>query len=137
MSLKYVINPTTGNMDIVNDFQGSFGFTVDGQSLAISPGNYTDVIIPYNCTITNFYLHSIDAATGVDVSGDCIIDILISGVSIIGTGNKPTLSSSSSDAQNVSGWTSVVVTKGDRLTLTVTSAATCTKIICSVFVTKN
>ena len=97
--------------------QGSFGFVVDGQGIAISPGNYTDVIVPYDCTITNFYIHSINATTGIDLAGNCVIDIVRSGSSIIGAGNKPTLVSSASAAENVLGWTSISVVTGDRLSL--------------------
>jgi len=121
----------------VNSYKGSFGFTVDGGSSPLLVGNFTEVELPYNCVVTDWYIHSIDGSTGADLNGSVIVDVLDSlGVSIIGTGNKPTLSSSASASAAVSGWTDTQFSDGDKLRMYLSSAALCKKIYCSFNVTK-
>jgi hypothetical protein len=99
----------------------SFGITVDGSGSVVTTGSKGFVTVPYTCTITNWYL-------AADQSGSVVIDIKRSGTSIIGAGNKPTLSSAISGNAAVSSWTSVAVTAGDILEFVVDSASTLTRV---------
>ncbi len=116
---------------------GSFGMTIDGQGGVITTNNYTEAEISGAGTIASFYIHSYDSVTGADVPGSVVVDITRSGVSIIGGGNKPTLSSSASQTANVSGWTSTTLSANDKLMLYVVSATTCTKVYVSIRYTKT
>jgi len=92
--------------------------TFNGQEVVI-PIN-TNVIIPATGnggTITNWYIEG-------NLSGSIVIDILKNGVSMSGTGNKPTLSSAITANAAVSGWTSVVFATNDKLEIKVTTAST-------------
>jgi hypothetical protein len=63
-----------------------------------------------------------------DQIGSVVIDVKRSGTSIVGAGNKPTLSSAISGNAAVSSWTSVAVTAGDILEFNVDSASTLTRV---------
>jgi hypothetical protein len=103
-----------------NQITGTIGITVDGQGGVVSTGSKGFVTIPYNCTITNWYVSS-------DVSGSIQFDIKRSGTSIVGGGgNKPLLSSAISGNAAVASWTSTSVTAGDILEWNVDSATTIT-----------
>jgi len=102
-----------------NQITGSTGTTVDGQGGVVSTGTKGSITIPYNCTITNWYVSA-------DVSGSIQFDLKRSGTSIIGAGNKPLLSSAQTGNAAVSSWTSTAVTAGDILTWIVDSATTIT-----------
>jgi hypothetical protein len=91
------------------------GATFDGQGGVIAAGAYIEIPIYFTGTLTNFTIDSYSAADGSAVSGSITIDIKRSGASIIGTGNKPLLSSASTNTAALSGWTSVAVTVGDKL----------------------
>lgn len=100
---------------------GSFGITVDGGGTVISTGSKGYLVVPYNATITNWYVAS-------DVSGSIVIDVKRSGTSIVGGGgNKPTLSAASYATAAVSGWTSTSITAGDVFEFNVDSVSTVTK----------
>ena len=109
---------------------GSLGITVDGGGIAVTTGSKGYVIIPYNATINNWYITS-------DVSGSIVVDIKRSGSSIVGAGNKPTLSAASYATAAVSGWTSTSITAGDVFEFSVDSASTVTKINLVVKITKT
>lgn len=116
---------------------GSASYVVDGQGYAISTGNYTEIKIPYNCTISSFYVHSIDSSTGSDLSGNIVIDILRSGVSIIGAGNKPTLAAAASATGAPTSWTSTTLTADDNLVFFVSSVNTIKKVYCTLKLIKT
>ena len=100
----------------------TFGITVDGQGSVLTTGSKGFITVPYNCTITNWYL-------AADQAGDIVFDIKRSGTSIIGAGNLPTLSAAQSSNTDVSGWTSVVVADGDILEFEITGTpATLTRV---------
>lgn len=105
--------------------KGAFGLTLSG-TLTIGSKGY--VILPYNCTITKWYITS-------DVSGSIVIDVKKSGVSIVGAGNKPTLSGASNNSANISSWTTSVLTDGDVLEFNVDSVATVTKVTLTIKIT--
>lgn len=102
-----------------NQITGSIGISVDGLGVVVGTGSKGFVTIPYNCTITNWYVSA-------DISGSIQFDIKRSGTSIIGAGNKPLLSTAISGNAAVSGWTSATVTAGDILEWYVDTATTIT-----------
>lgn len=140
------VNPTLGVSSLVfvqvtslNSKLAAFGATFDGQGGVITSNNYTEVLIPYSGNVTSWKIHSITPSTGADLSGSIIVDIKRSGTSIIGSGNKPTLTSAAnaSQAANAS-WTSKVVTAGDTLAFYVSgSPTTCVKVLVEINITKT
>lgn len=96
-------------------------FNADGQSATLSTGSKAYLTIPYACTLTNYYI------TG-DVSGSIVIDVKRSGTTIIGSGNKPTLSSAQRNNAALSGWTSVAISANDELEFNIDSCTTITRI---------
>jgi hypothetical protein len=109
-----------GNVPNVDTTPSSFGVSLDAQGAVIGTGSSGSVTIPYAGTINNWYVSG-------DVSGSIVIDVKRSGASIVGAGNKPTVSSSTSANAAVSGWTSVAVSAGDIISFNVDSASTMTK----------
>jgi hypothetical protein len=98
---------------------GEFGVTVDGGGSAIIDGSVGFVTIPYDATITNWYLIA-------DVAGDIVFDIKKGVDSIIGAGNKPTLAAQSNSTAVISAWTTSTLSDGDVLEFVVSSASTVT-----------
>ncbi len=125
----------TSDNRLVSDTQintwniGNFGITLDGIGGVISTGSKGYVIAPYACTIVRWDLIG-------DVSGSIVVDIKRSGTSIIGAGNKPTLSSQVSNGAVASSWTSLAIAQGDVLEFNVDSASTVTRINLSIRVNK-
>jgi len=105
--------------------KGAFGLTLSG---TLTTGSKGYVILPYNCTITKWYITA-------DVSGSIVIDIKKSGVSIVGAGNKPTLSTASNNSASISGWTTSSLVDGDVLEFNVDSVATVTKVTLTIKIT--
>lgn len=104
-----------------NQITSSLGLSVDGMGSVVTTGSKGFITIPYNCTITNWYVSA-------NVSGSIQFDIKRSGTSIVGGGgNKPLLSSAISGNAAVSGWTSTAVTAGDILEWVVDSGTTITQ----------
>lgn len=103
-----------------NQTIGTIGDSENGQGTVISTGSKGFITIPYNCTITNWYVSA-------DLSGSIQFDVKRSGTSIIGAGNKPLLSSAISGNAAVSGWTSTTVTAGDILEFYCDNATTITR----------
>ena len=91
----------------------SFGITVDGAGTTLTNGSKGFVTIPYDCTITNWYL-------AADQAGYVQFDIKRGGTSIIGTGNTPAILGYQTANAAVSGWDSVAVTAGDVLEFEIT-----------------
>lgn len=108
----------------------TFGVTVDGGGAVPVTGSLGFITIPYNCTITNWYMVA-------NVSGSAVIDVKRSGSSIVGAGNKPTLSSQSSANAAVSGWTSVSISAGDIIEFNLNSAATLSRLNLVLKVTRS
>ncbi len=102
-----------------NQTTGTIGLTVDGQGATVSTGSKGFVTIPYNCIIANWYVSA-------SSSGSIQFDIKRSGTSIVGSGNKPLLSSAQNGNAAASGWTSVSVSEGDVLEWVIDSATTIT-----------
>lgn len=106
------------------------GVTVDGMGGVITTGSKGYTVVPYNGTITNWYVVG-------DASGSIQFDIKRSGTSIIGAGNKPILSSAQRANAAVSGWTSVTVTANDELEWVVDSASTIVRANMIIYITRN
>jgi len=107
----------------------SFGITLDGLGGVISTGGKGYVVAAYDCSIQRWDLIG-------DVSGSIVVDVKRGGTSIIGAGNKPTLSSQIINGEVVSGWTSTNITQGDFLEFNVDSASTLTRVNLSIRVNK-
>jgi len=99
----------------------SFGLTVDGSGSACSTGSKGFITIPWAGTITNWYV------TG-NASGSAVIDLKRSGTSIIGAGNKPTLSSAQRANASVASWTSTAITANDEIEFNLDSCTTCARL---------
>lgn len=112
---------STANMRInlgINTITENFSFGIDGGTSVPSTGNLTSTyMVPITCTATTWYISS-------NVTGNAVIDIKRNGESIIGAGNKPTLTNDVKNTAEISSWTSTILTEGDRLTFALDSIAT-------------
>ncbi len=99
----------------------SFGITVDGQGGVVSTGSKGFIIIPYPAVIVSWYIVA-------DQSGSIQFDIkkVINGTStsIIGTGNKPILSSQQRANAMVQGWNITEIENNNEFEFNVDSAST-------------
>ena len=104
--------------------------SIDG-GLGVPPtGIYGIMGASFSCAINAWTI------TG-DVSGSAVVDIKVAGTSIIGSGNKPTLSSQQQASANVSGWTTTIVTLNDILTAVLDSVSTCKRLHIKLEVTRT
>lgn len=62
--MGYVIQATSGGTD-------SIGITIDGNGGVIGTGSYGNILVPYACTITGWYLFEISSTP---VSSSIVID---------------------------------------------------------------
>lgn len=102
----------------------SFSAIFDGSGGVLAGPQYVSVKIPYNCIITDFFIHSINPATGADLPGTMQIDVKRAGVSMIGAGNPPKLAATASQAQTVSHWTRTKITAGDEIFIYINGSVT-------------
>lgn len=123
---EYVDNSLPTSVTIVDKFT----LTVDGLGGVVSTGSKGFVHFPYACTITNWYITA-------DQSSSIVLDLKRSGTSIIGAGNKPTLSSVQRNNAAVSGWTSVAISANDELEWNVDSATTILRGNITVYTTRT
>ena len=134
---QLLIGQTTGNTLAKKSLSGGLTIDKDGvatlavlRSIGISisrasaqvAGSKGSVVVSFTGTIIHWYLSA-------DQSGSIVFDVKRSGTSIIGTGNKPTLSSVQSANATPSGWTSVTVTAGDVLEFVTSGPATITQVM--------
>jgi hypothetical protein len=109
---SFKLSRPNGTSDTVafatNQNIGTIGDSENGLGSVITSGSKGFITIPYNCTITNWYITS-------NLSGTIQFDLKRSGTSIIGSGNKPALSTALSANAAVSGWTSIIISAGDIL----------------------
>lgn len=101
-------------------------FIIDGGGVAITTGVKGYLKIGYSANVSAWEVMA-------DQSGSIVIDILransaVPTVSMIGGGNKPTLSSQQFNVQTPSGWTSAVLQENDWLGFNVVSATTVTRV---------
>jgi len=116
--------------------QGSISFAIDGNGADIIVGSSALLSsLISNGTITNWYVE------GEEASGSIVIDVQrwngSSYVSIIGVGNKPTITTAKYATAAVASWTSAVLAKGDRIRFVVDSISGFTKANLQVFYTKS
>jgi hypothetical protein len=100
-------------------------FVIDGGGNPISTGTKGFLRLPYPALVAFW-------AVMADQSGSIVVDLLrangtIPTTSMIGSGNKPTLSSQQFATAAVSGWTSAILATNDWLGFSVISASTVTR----------
>lgn len=120
----------TDNNTFVSLPAGSFGCPMNGSGGVVSTGSKGFITIPYAFTITQWYV------TG-NASGSCVIDLKVAGVSIIGAGNKPTLTSAQRNNGAVSGWTTTVFTAFTEIEFNLDSVTTLSGIYPVIVCTKT
>lgn len=112
--------------DVING--DSFGLVVDGGGSAITTGSKGTRYIPFDCIITGWDIRS-------DISGNVVVDVKRSGVSLAGT-EKPTLSGATSNQDLVlSTWTTSLLA-GDVIEFVIDSASTLTRATLTMLITK-
>lgn len=99
-----------------NSYTKQIGASVNGLGSAIQVGSIGFSIPSFNGNITSWSLIG-------DVSGSVVVDVRIGGVSIVGAGNKPTITASTSNSASVSGWTSTAVTAGSYIEFVIESVS--------------
>lgn len=127
---KTIYNPFTGRPDYIVNMAsagasiGSIGMSIDGGGSAIVSGSTRSITIPYTCVISSWSI----VADGV---GSIAIDIKKSSwptypilVSMVGSGNKPTLSTQQSNGSILSSWDSSAIASSDIVSFVVDSAST-------------
>lgn len=119
----------TANMQ-TNLLRASVSLTVDGGGGVPTTGSKGFITVPYAGTITNWYIIG-------DQSGSAVIDVKRSSTSIIGAGNKPTLSSAQRANAVVASWTSTAIAVNDELEFNLDSASTLTRINLVVEITRT
>ena len=110
-----------GPIGVTGSAIGGIGLSTDGFGSVLTTGSKGLIIIPYISTITNWYLTS-------TISGSVVVDVKRNGTSIIGAGNKPTLSSGTYASASVSSWTSTSLNIGDVLEFNIDSVSTITNL---------
>ncbi len=118
-----------GPIGVTGSAIGGIGLSTDGSGSVLTTGSKGLIIIPYTSTITNWYVTS-------DVSGSVVVDVKRSGSSIIGAGNKPTLSSGTYASASVASWTSTSLNIGDVLEFNIDSVSTITNLNLVIKITK-
>lgn len=111
----------TGAESSLSNMNHTMGITVDGGISTPTTGSKGFVTIPFSGTLTHWYL-------AADASGSAVIDIKRSGSSIVGAGNKPTLSSAQSGNAAIASWTSVAISAGDIIEFNLDSITTIKRI---------
>ena len=119
----------------VNNNVASIEFIISGGGSAILTGNKGWLQIPFTCTIFAWRILS-------DQVGSIAVDVLRASAafpvtSIVGGGNKPTLSAQQFNAAGPSGWTSTQLNPGDWIAFNVTSATTVTQVTVDLDVSKS
>lgn len=99
---------------------------IDGGGSPVTTGNKGWLHVPFSATIFAWRILA-------DQSGSIVVDILRANngfpvTSMVGAGNKPTLTSQQIAEAAPSGWTSVAVAPDDWIAFNVTSAATVTRV---------
>jgi hypothetical protein len=113
----------------ISDLNSAIGFVIDGGTSTPTTGAYCLLALPYACTVNSWYIAG-------DSSGSAAVDILVAGTSIVGAGNKPTLSTAQTASASVSGWTDVNLAQNDLLTVNLDSISTCKRLNIQLRVTR-
>lgn len=118
-----------GPIGVTGSAIGGIGLSTDGFGSVLTTGSKGLIIIPYTSTITNWYLTS-------TLSGSVVVDVKRNNTSIIGAGNKPTLSSGTYASASVASWTSTSLNIGDVLEFNIDSVSTITNLNLVIKITK-
>lgn len=115
------------------------GFTIDGGGAAITTSNPATggatIVVPAACSITGWVVES-------DATGSIAVDITranagVPSLSIVGVGNKPTLSTQQYASASPSGWTSVSLAKNDVLGFSISSATTVQRVTVTLILSSS
>lgn len=118
---------------------GTVTYIIDGGGATITTGSKGYLTIPFGCTITQWTVLS-------DQTGSVVIDVkrsTYSGfpttTSLVGAGNKPTITTSTKGQAAPSGWAvnGTVITAGDVLEFNVDSITSCQRVTLSLSVTRS
>lgn len=114
---------------------GAIGATFDGGGAALTPGVFTDVFVPFNCTI-------VGATLLADTTGNLVVSVLADPYASfppttdLAPTTPPTITASDkSQDTTLSGW-STAITAGDVVRLGVVSCSSITRATLSLEVTK-
>ncbi len=115
---------------------GMLSVSIDGNGSVILTSKTVTVVAPYSGSITEWSLSgwSSDNGTG---SVSIVLNISKNGVSMIGNGNKPTLTNASTNSAVVSSWTTTSFTKGDTLRVSIESVTSAIGAVCNFITTKS
>lgn len=97
-------------------------FVVSTAPVVLTSGNKGQIHIPFPLTINKWWIMA-------EQSGSIVFDILrannaVPSASIVGTGNKPTLSSAQFNSATPSGWTATTLVKDDFIDFSVSGSPT-------------
>ncbi|NOG70506.1 hypothetical protein HJG45_09000 [Roseicella sp. DB1501] len=112
---------TLGPAAYMTQLTGGLTFQIGCAPGAVIPptGSYGFRTMPYAGSFTSWYIAG-------DTTGSAVVDIKRNGTSIIGTGNKPTLSGAQFGNQATSGWTATSFSAGDQIEIVLSSVSTLT-----------
>ncbi len=105
-------------------------FTIDGQGGTITASNTLygkQYRVPVDCTVGDCLIN-----VGLGVTGSFVFDIKRNGTSIVGGGNKPTVTTNTSSTTTPSGWTSTALVAGDLIEVVGVSNTACTAITLTI-----
>lgn len=129
--MRPIINATGG----ASFSEGAIGATFDGGGAALTPGVFTDVFVPFNCTI-------VGATLLADTTGNLVVSVLADPYASfppttdLAPTTPPTISGSDkSQDTTLSGW-STAIAAGDVVRLGVVSCSSITRATLSLEVTK-
>ncbi len=111
-------------------------FIIDGGGVAITTGNKGQINIPFPANIISWRIIA-------DQSGSIVVDILrafaaVPVTSMVGAGNKPSLSSAQIDTgETPAGWTSTAVVNNDFIAFNVVSVTTVTRVTVILILDKS
>ena len=108
---------------------GTFGVSMDGLGSVITTGSAGFITIPFNCIISDWYLAG-------NIAGNIVFSLTRGLTSIVGAGNKPTLSSQQSASSPIIGWDITVLSVGDLVEFNVDSCSVLTRVNLVIKVTK-
>lgn len=99
------------------------GCSFSGGGGVINISAIATIINTFGGTITSWNI-----AGGYGETGSCVIDLKKNGVSLIGAGNKPTISSGNSASALISGWTTNTIIANDVYEINIDSLSIFTRL---------
>jgi hypothetical protein len=125
----------TGATGIGSTF-GSFDVVIDGNDSVILGSKTLIIAAPYAGTITEWNICGWSASNGTGTVS-IVLDLAKNGTSMIGTGNKPTLTDQTNNYATISGWTTATFSQNDLLRVTIDSVSKAIAASCVFYVTKT